>query len=117
MIKLERLRLENLKTNLFRQIRFLQLLCVHSISDFLSKDFKNKISFEVSTSGSTGTPFKVLQDKNKKDRNVADTIYFGEKSGYELGHKLFYLRAWSSLIKKNSVTVFFQNIVPLFQFT
>ncbi|MFT4611224.1 MAG: phenylacetate-CoA ligase [Glaciecola sp.] len=85
----------------------------HSFDAFLSKDFKNKISFEVSTSGSTGTPFKVFQDKNKKDRNVADTIYFGEKSGYELGHKLFYLRAWSSLIQKNSFTVFFQNIVSI----
>jgi phenylacetate-CoA ligase len=85
----------------------------HSFDDFLSKDFKNKTSFEVSTSGSTGTPFRVLQDKNKKDRNIADTIYFGEKSGYQLGHKLFYLRAWSAMIEKNRLTVFLQNIVSI----
>ena len=90
-----------------------KLVLRHSFDDFISKEYKNSTSFEVSTSGSTGTPFTVLQDKNKKYRNVADTIYFGEKAGYKLGHKLFYLRAWSSLIEKNRLIIFFQNIVSI----
>jgi len=84
-----------------------------SFDDFISAKYKHKHGFEVSTSGSTGTPFIVIQDKNKKDRNVADTIYFGEKSGYQLGHKLFYLRAWSAMIEKSKLTTFLQNIVSI----
>ena len=87
-----------------------KLLLRESIDEFISENYKNKPSFEVSTSGSTGTPFLVFQDKNKKYRNTADTIYFGEKAGYKLGHKLFYIRAWGSLLKKNRLASFLQNI-------
>lgn len=80
------------------------------VDDFISEKFKDKKSFQVSTSGSTGTPFVVYQDKNKKIRNTADTIYFSEKAGYKIGQKLFYIRAWSKLIKKSNLATFLQNI-------
>ncbi len=87
-----------------------KIILRESLNDFLSEKFINKKGIEVSTSGSTGTPFIVYQDQNKKHRNTADTIYFGEKAGYKIGQRLIYIRAWSDLIKKSRPTTFIQNI-------
>ena len=78
--------------------------------NFVSKEYKGKPSFEVYTSGSTGTPFTVYLDKNKKYRNTADTIYFGKKAGYELGQKLFYIRDWNNVPSKSKLFSLIQNI-------
>lgn len=86
-----------------------KLLLRNEIDSFISTRYKNKSGFEVSTSGSTGTPFIIIQDKNKKLRNTADTLYFNEKSGYKVGYKLYYIRAWGNLLKKNPLISFLQN--------
>lgn len=78
--------------------------------DFVSKEYKDKPCFKVYTSGSTGTPFTVYLDKNKKSRNTADTIYFSEKAGYFLGQKLYYMRSWDSVPSKGRLSSFMQNI-------
>jgi phenylacetate-CoA ligase len=70
------------------------------ISDFLSTDFDDSNRYEAVTSGSTGTPFKVFHDKNKKNRNSADTIYFAKRAGFSVGDKLIYLKIWSENNKK-----------------
>ncbi|WP_299397243.1 CoF synthetase [uncultured Gelidibacter sp.] len=62
--------------------------------DFKSSLHKNKNNYSAYTSGSTGTPFKLLHDNNKRDRNSADVIYFAKKAGFEIGHKLYYIRQW-----------------------
>lgn len=62
--------------------------------DFKSSEFKNENNYSAYTSGSTGTPFKLLHNKNKRNRNTADVIYFAEQAGYEIGHKLYYIRHW-----------------------
>lgn len=90
-----------------------KLILRESMEQFISDNYKQKDSFEVSTSGSTGTPFIVLQDKNKKYRNTADTLYFGEKAGYRIGQKLFYIRAWGNLLTKSRLASFLQNIVTI----
>ena len=87
-----------------------KILLRESFDSFISENYKDKSSFKISTSGSTGTTFVVFQDKNKKYRNTADTIYFCERAGYKLGQKLFYIRAWGDILKKNRLTSFFQNI-------
>ena len=58
--------------------------------DFLSKEFINFPKFKVSTSGSTGTPFTAFQNKNKRIRNLSDTIYFSEKAGFKILINLTY---------------------------
>ncbi|TYA71823.1 phenylacetate--CoA ligase family protein [Seonamhaeicola marinus] len=83
---------------------------IRNKENFISNEYINRRSFDISTSGSTGTPFTVLQDKNKKARNTADTIYFGEKAGYKLGYKLFYIRLWGGTLKKSKLVSFLQNI-------
>jgi len=67
----------------------------------------------VSTSGSTGAPFSVLQNKSKRCRNTADNLYFSNRSGYEIGHKLIYVKIWPENYKHTFLSKFWwQNIVP-----
>ncbi|TXE07295.1 phenylacetate--CoA ligase family protein [Gelidibacter salicanalis] len=61
---------------------------------FTATNFEVKDLLKMTTSGSTGTPFSVYQDKNKKARNYADTLYFGKLGGYNLGNRLLYFRIW-----------------------
>jgi len=65
------------------------------------------------TSGSTGTPFETFQDANKRLRSTADTIYFANLAGYDLGQPLYYLKIWSELNKKSKLTQWVQNIHPV----
>jgi len=65
------------------------------------------------TSGSTGTPFKVYHDKNKKTRNTADTLYFANKTGYELGHRLVYLKIWAIEKMASPLHYKMQNMIPV----
>ncbi|WP_420322289.1 CoF synthetase [Flagellimonas sp.] len=67
----------------------------------------------VSTSGSTGTPFKVYQSKEKKDRNTADTIFFASKAGFSIGDRLLYLRLWAAYYKKPAFLAWIQNVNQL----
>ncbi|MCF6279252.1 MAG: CoF synthetase [Flavobacteriaceae bacterium] len=80
-----------------------------NFSDFLSK--KNRSYYEISTSGSTGTPFVIYLNKNKKKRNTADTIYFAKKTGFEIGNKLLYIRFWGDNYSKSKFSFWKQNIM------
>lgn len=81
--------------------------------DFQAKNYADKPKINMTTSGSTGTPFTVYQDLNKKARNHADTLYFGELAGYELGNKLYYLKIWAKQKMANPWMYKLQNIVPI----
>lgn len=67
----------------------------------------------MSTSGTTGIPFKVRQDLNKKNRNTADTMYFGKKGGYDIGDRLYYIRFWTSQTRRSRIGLFLTNIVQI----
>jgi phenylacetate-CoA ligase len=67
----------------------------------------------VSTSGSTGIPLKIVQNKNKINRNTADTIYFSKLAGFKIGYKLYFLRHWNTTYKKSKLKNWLQNIKPL----
>ena len=84
-----------------------------NISDFVSTSYVKNALSSVTTSGSTGTPFTVYQDSDKRARNTADTIYFAAKANYILGQKLYYLKIWSKANHKSFVTKFIQNIVTV----
>ena len=57
----------------------------------------------MSTSGSTGMPFTVVQNLNKRNRVIAELKYFGEKAGYRSHEKMIFFRvlpktsAWKML--------------------
>ncbi len=84
-----------------------------SFEDFQSKKYLELPKSIVSTSGSTGTPFKVYQDNRKKIRNIADNIVFSEKVGFKIGYRLTYFRLWNAFEKKGILTRWIQNIVPI----
>ncbi len=84
-----------------------------NFEQFQSKEYINLPKFTVSTSGSTGTPFKVHQNIDKRLRNMADTIYFSEKAGFIIGNRLTYFRMWNAFEKKGFITRMLQNIVPV----
>lgn len=79
-------------------------------NDFVSSKFHDRTNYEAYTSGSTGTPFRISQNKNKRDRHSADVTYFGEKAGFEIGHKLFYIRHWDQYNSSKSWVVWRKNV-------
>lgn len=83
------------------------------LDEFISDQFLPNKILPVVTSGSTGTPFKVYHDKSKKYRNYADTIYFSGKAGYEIGHRLIYLKIWAKQKMAPSYKFWIQNVVPV----
>lgn len=84
-----------------------------NFDDFISSSFKKRELESVVTSGSTGTPFKVLLDPNKVRRNTADTLYFAQLAGYELGQHLYYFKIWNDENDKGGISSFLQNVTPV----
>ena len=78
--------------------------------DLLSIQYSVPELHKVTTSGSTGAPLTVYQDKDKRTRHQAENIYFSENAGYSLGTRLYYLRVWNELNRKSPVQRFMQNI-------
>jgi len=68
------------------------LLNEHYDEIFVS-DYRNVKTHSMHTSGSTGIPFTVVQNLEKRDRHIADLKYFGELAGYKDHDPLCYLRA------------------------
>lgn len=81
-----------------------------SINDFITDGVDINSLHKLVTSGSTGTPFSVFQDYKKKDRNTADTIYFGKLAGFNIGVRLNYLKIWTKVNKKNVFKSWLENI-------
>ncbi|NLY35694.1 MAG: phenylacetate--CoA ligase family protein [Tissierellia bacterium] len=77
----------------------------------MSEKYKGKKLHAMSTSGSTGIPFTILQDRNKRKRVQAEIIYFGEICGYNLGDRNACFRIWTG--KKNRLSHWKQNLVPV----
>lgn len=78
--------------------------------DFISSSFDKATLLKVVTSGSTGTPFYVFHNAEKKIRNTADTIFFAKKAGFELGQKLYYFKIWNNINQKSWFNTWSQNI-------
>ncbi|MEX0288644.1 MAG: CoF synthetase [Flavobacteriaceae bacterium] len=77
---------------------------------FLSDQYKKKRLYKASTSGSTGTPFTVLQDGRKRRRNSSDTLYFARKANYSLGAPLYFMRIWKGNDPGGHIRRFLQNV-------
>ncbi|MDT7829340.1 CoF synthetase [Pricia sp. S334] len=75
-----------------------------------SSAFRGKDNFKMSTSGSSGTPFTTLQNKDKKRRNTADAIYLKQQAGFEIGYRLYYVRKWFKMHRRSWLTTEMRNI-------
>lgn len=65
-----------------------------------------------STSGSTGTPFKVPQDTNKRMRRIAELKFFGKEVGFRSHEMLIHLRTWNHWQSKTPRQIRRENIIP-----
>lgn len=65
-----------------------------------------------STSGSTGTPFKVPQDTRKRQRRIAELKYFGKIVGFDSHEMLIHLRTWNRWQSKTAEQIKSENIIP-----
>lgn len=80
---------------------------------FLSEAFRGRKLHSVTTSGSTGTPFRILQDPGKRARHQADSIHCCARAGYPIGTRLYYLRVWNRINRKSPLAAFMENTVPV----
>lgn len=64
------------------------------------------------TSGSTGTPFKIPQDTLKRLRRIAELKYFGAIAGFKTHDKLIHLRTWNRWQQKTAKQIKTENIIP-----
>ena len=78
---------------------------------FQSSEFKDKDNFKVSTSGSTGVPFFLFQNKGKRNRNHADIIYFYNEGHFNVGNRLYELEVWRGHNQKGKLKAWLQNAV------
>jgi len=84
-----------------------------SFDSFCSGKYSKSDLIQVVTSGSTGTPFKVYHDRNKKLRNHADTIYFASLAGFRIGAKLIYMKIFARQKTRSPLHYWMQNILPV----
>lgn len=77
---------------------------------FQSHTYRNRPKRKVSTSGSSGTPFQVFQNRDKVLRNRSDTLYFQGLVGYKIGYRLYYIRKWLARYTKHILMARMQNI-------
>src|SRR5690606_17069393 len=82
----------------------------NSYEDFKSSKFLGKKNYSAYTSGSTGTPFKLLHNRDKRLRNSADVIYFAQQTGFEIGDKLYYIRHWDQYNSSHPIITRMKNI-------
>jgi phenylacetate-CoA ligase len=64
---------------------------------------------EVTSSGSTGTPFKIYKTKRKVLRSRADLLYFVSLVGYTIGDQLLFIRLWLKKYRKHALVLAIQN--------
>ena len=82
-------------------------------NDFFSNAYAKKDCKLVATSGSTGSPFRLYQNKEKVRKIQADNLYFSSKSNYELGHYLVFIRIWpKAFALKLKLSFFTKNFKP-----
>lgn len=82
---------------------------------FYSSVYKEaKDNRTMSTSGSTGTPFSVIQNKNKIVHNTAASIFLGAAAGYYIGMKEAFIRMWvGDHAKKGKIALLAENLLMM----
>ena len=65
------------------------------------------------TSGSTGTPFQVVQNRDKILRNTASALVIGNLGGYRLGDRQAFARVWVQGYRKSALRFKLENQFPV----
>lgn len=67
----------------------------------------------MTTSGSTGTPFSMIQDPGKITANTADAIFLSSLAGYRIGDRIAFIRVWVDNVKKSKLQLFAENSIMM----
>ncbi|HAE45443.1 MAG TPA: CoF synthetase [Lachnospiraceae bacterium] len=79
---------------------------------FLSSEYKGeKGSRVMSTSGSTGTPLRIVQNLDKVRHDTADGIFFGAMADYYIGMKMGFIRVWVHNVTKSPLRLLAENMI------
>lgn len=79
---------------------------------FLSSEYLDeKGSRVMSTSGSTGTPLSIVQNRSKVQYDTADGIFFGAMAKYYIGMKMGFLRVWVHNVRKSPLRLLAENMI------
>lgn len=105
--------LKNTSLELFNFPVIKKTLIQNNFDQFQSHSYKNKKNHKIVTSGSTGIPFFLFQDKNKVNRNKADVIYFFKQCNFNIGYKLYNLAIRIDKSKKGDLRYKIRNVVPI----
>lgn len=81
-----------------------------NIDKHISKIFNREDLIVMSTSGSTGTPFRCYQDVIKKRHVNAEVLYYNGLVDFKIGRRIIYFRSIVSEVSKSRLTQFLQNI-------
>jgi phenylacetate-CoA ligase len=84
-----------------------------AFDSLVSSKFEQSELIPVVTSGSTGTPFKVYHDRNKRLRNSADAIVFAQMAGYTVGDRLISMKTFVRGTKKKPLNYWMENTIPV----
>lgn len=81
---------------------------------FLSSVHKNDTDSRVMcTSGSTGTPLRMIQNKDKIHHNTAGGIFLGAAAGYYIGMKEAFIRVWVNNVRKSRLRLIQENLIMM----
>ncbi len=81
---------------------------------FLSSKYKDaRDNRQMSTSGSTGTPLTMIQNKDKIDHNTAGGIFLSAAGGYYIGMKEAFIRVWVNNVKKGKLQLLMENMIMM----
>lgn len=81
---------------------------------FLSKTYKDAPDNRVMcTSGSTGTPLRMIQNRDKIRHNTAGGIFLGAAAGYYIGMKEAFIRVWVNNVKKSKFQLLQENLIMM----
>ena len=67
----------------------------------------------MTTSGSTGTPFAMIQDRRKAALNTGDAIFLSSAAGYRIGEKTAFIRVWVDNVRKSRLQLIAENSIMM----
>lgn len=84
---------------------------ISNMDAIFSKEFKHKKGKlkQMSTSGTTGSPFKTYLSPNKVSRNTADVLFFYKRGNYRVGDRMYHMRIWTKLNKRSKINLLKEN--------
>ena len=81
---------------------------------FISSTYKDAPDNRVMcTSGSTGTPLRMIQNRDKIRHNTAGGIFLGAAAGYYIGMKEAFIRVWVNNVKKSKFQLIQENMIMM----